>query len=195
MIVNHVSRSADHTTGSTFCLVYRYNNEPIIRAAPEIDHQLGLPSHKEADVVPHRHVGSNMGTARTLFVTLIRTHHVTSRKKLQRVKKAATHFGVPFVLVRYGGSPGLMYAESGESSSLGAWVSAVKDLRYKDFQCVYKPEARQLNDGSATSMPSGAFNETESVSSFSEVMDRKGLAEWFKIGLLSKRAGQFDGDG
>lgn len=137
-----------------------------------------------------------MGTTRTLFVTLIRTHHVTSRKKLQRVKKAAAHFDIPFVLVRYGGSPGLMYAESEEGSALGAWVSAVKDLRYKDFQCVYKPEARQLNDVPAkTPMPAGAFNETESVSSFGEVMERKGLGEWFKIGLLSKRAGQFDGDG
>lgn len=129
-------------------------------------------------------------------MTLIRTHHVTSRKKLQRVKKAAAHFDIPFVLVRYGGSPGLMYAESEEGSSLGAWVSAVKDLRYKDFQCVYKPEAKRLNDGvDTTPMPAGAFNETESVSSFGEVMDRKGLGEWFKIGLLSKRAGQFDGDG
>lgn len=137
-----------------------------------------------------------MGTTRTLFVTLIRTHHVTSRKKLQRVRKAAAHFGVPFVLVRYGGSPGLMYAEGAEGSSLGSWVSAVKDLRYKDFQCVYKPEARQVDDGPAVaSVPAGAFNETESVSSFGEVMDRRGLGEWFKIGLLSKRAGQFDGDG
>ncbi|KAI3397106.1 hypothetical protein diail_11249 [Diaporthe ilicicola] len=138
-----------------------------------------------------------MSATRPLFVTLIRTHHVTSRKKLQRVKKAAAHFDIPFVLVRYGGSPGLMYAESHEGSSLSSWVSAVKDLRYKDFQCVCKPEARRLAcDASAMStMPSGAFNETESVSSFGQVMDRKGLSEWFKVGLLSKRAGQFDGDG
>lgn len=138
-----------------------------------------------------------MGATKTLFVTLIRTHHVTSRKKLQRVKKAAAHFDIPFVLVRYGGSPGLMYAESSDGSCLGSWVSAVKDLRYKDFQCVYKPEMRQLNeDGPApTPVPAGAFNETESVSAFGQVMDHKGLGEWFKIGLLSKRAGQFDGDG
>ncbi|KAK2598644.1 hypothetical protein N8I77_012039 [Diaporthe amygdali] len=137
-----------------------------------------------------------MSTTRTLFVSLIRTHHVTSRKKLQRVKKAAAHFDIPFVLVRYGGSPGLMYAESSEDSNLSSWVSAVKDLRYKDFQCVWKPEARQVNVGSETStVPSGTFNETESVSSFGQVMDQKGLGEWFKIGLLSKRAGQFDEDG
>lgn len=137
-----------------------------------------------------------MSTTRTLFVTLIRTHHVTSRKKLQRVRKAAAHFDIPFVLVRYGGSPGLMYAESHAGSCLSSWVSAVKDLRYKDFQCVYKPGARLVHGASTTSpVPSGAFNETESVSSFGQVMEWKGLGEWFKIGLLSKRAGQFDGDG
>lgn len=136
-----------------------------------------------------------MGPSKNLFVTLIRTHHVTSRKKLQRVKKAAAQFDVPFVLVRYGGCPGLMYGESSDSSSLGSWVSAVKDLRYKDFQCVYKPESKQLQDVPATPpMPCAAFNETESVSEFGQVMDRKGLGEWFKVGLLSKRAGQFDGD-
>lgn len=137
-----------------------------------------------------------MGPPKNIFVTLIRTHHVTSRKKLQRVKKAAAHFDVPFVLVRYGGCPGLMYGESPDASSLGSWVSAVKDLRYKDFQCVYKPESRELVDvPPKPPMPSSAFNETESVSEFGQLMDLKGLGGWFKIGLLSKRAGQFDGDG
>lgn len=135
-----------------------------------------------------------MGPSRSLFVTLVRTHHVTSRKKLQRVKKAAAHFDIPFVLVRYGGCPGLMYGESPDASSLGSWVSAVKDLRYKDFQCVCKPESKRLEEVPATPpLPSGAFNETDSVSDFGQIMDRKGLGEWFKIGLLSKRAGQFDG--
>lgn len=136
-----------------------------------------------------------MGPSRSLFVTLVRTHHVTSRKKLQRVKKAAAHFDIPFVLVRYGGCPGLMYGESPDASSLGSWVSAVKDLRYKDFQCVCKPESKRLEEVPATPpLPSGAFNETDSVSDFGQIMDRKGLGEWFKTGLLSKRAGQFDGD-
>lgn len=134
-----------------------------------------------------------MGAARSVFAALIRTHHVTSRKKLQRVKKAAANFDLPFVLVRYGGSPGLMYGESPDPASLASWVSAVKDLRYKDFQCVCKPEEKDVDD-----VPSldarGPFNEIESVSSFGRVMEQKGLGEWFKTGLLSKRAGQFDGD-
>lgn len=132
-----------------------------------------------------------MTQVRNVFATLIRTHHITSRKKLQRVKKAAAHFDVPLVVIRYGGSPGLMYGESPDAGALGAWVSAVKDLRYKDFQCVCKPERKNIND---TPLPSGPFHETESVSEFAQIMAQRALADWFKLGLLSKRAGQFDSD-
>lgn len=133
-----------------------------------------------------------MSPIRSVFATLIRTHHVTSRKKLQRVKKAAAHFDVPFVLVRYGGSPGLMYGESSDAASLTSWVSAVKDLRYKDFQCVWKPERKDMNE--TTPVSTGSFHEVESVSDFGQLMERKGLSEWFKVGLLGKRAGQFDSE-
>lgn len=132
-----------------------------------------------------------MSPCRSVFATLIRTHHVTSRKKLQRVKKAAAHFDVPFVLVRYGGSPGLMYGESPDEASLTSWVSAVKDLRYKDFHCVCKPELKVVDDAP---LSGGPFQETESVSEFGKFMDQVGLGDWFKYGLLSKRAGQFDSD-
>lgn len=133
-----------------------------------------------------------MTPIRSVFATLIRTHHVTSRKKLQRVKKAAAHFDVPFVLVRYGGSPGLMYGESSDAASLTSWVSAVKDLRYKDFQCVWKPERKDINEAEPVS--TAPFHEVESVSEFGQRMDSRGLGEWFKIGLLGKRAGQFDSE-
>lgn len=132
-----------------------------------------------------------MVSTRSVFATLIRTHHITSRKKLQRVKKAAAHFDVPFVLVRYGGSPGLMYGEGADAASLASWVSAVKDLRYKDFQCVWKPEPRDVGDAPLP-LPSGPFHETETVLEFGQIMDQKKLGDWFKVGLLSKRAGQFD---
>jgi hypothetical protein len=118
-----------------------------------------------------------------LFTALIRTHHVTSRKKLQRVKKAASQRGVPYVLVRYGGSPGIMYAEAPDEPSLSSWVGAVHELRYKDFQCVQKPSlqevcgyARGSHTKSAAAPP--PFNEVESVAEFGSIMEQKGLAQW-----------------
>ncbi|KAI1856359.1 hypothetical protein JX265_011606 [Neoarthrinium moseri] len=126
-----------------------------------------------------------MSSPLRLFTTLIRTHHITSRKKLQRVKKAAAHRSIPYVLVRYGGSPGIMYAESADGESLSSWVSAVHELWYKDFQCAQKPAAREVLLGQETKVPSSSapFNEVESVAAFGDEMERRGLASWWKIGM------------
>ncbi len=80
-----------------------------------------------------------MSRSTPLFNCLIRTHHITSRKKLRRVRKAASQLDVEWVLVRSGGSPGLMYGESREPARLTDWVASVQALRYKDFRCVSKP--------------------------------------------------------
>lgn len=123
-----------------------------------------------------------MNSSIKLFTTLIRTHHVTSRKKLQRVKKAALHRSIPYVLVRYGGCPGIMYAESQDEASLSDWVAAVHELRYKDFQCAHKVAEHQILGGYSTHRAT-PFNEVETVAEFGEVMERKGLAKWWRIGM------------
>ncbi|EMR72630.1 hypothetical protein UCREL1_311 [Eutypa lata UCREL1] len=120
-------------------------------------------------------------TASNLFVTLIRTHHITSRKKLQRVKKAAEQCAVPYVLVRSGGSPGIMYAESPDEGRITEWVGTVQSLRYKDFQCARKPSRSRVEVDEQSKHP--VFNEVESVAAFGEAMDRKGLSEWWKVGM------------
>lgn len=63
------------------------------------------------------------GTANVLYNALIRTHHVTSRKKVGKVKKMA-HHELKYLLIRSGGSPGLMYAE-GDEESLQGWIAGV----------------------------------------------------------------------
>lgn len=50
-------------------------------------------------------------------------------------------------------------------------------------------------DGGPASVPMPTLDEIESASSFGQVMDHNWLGEWSRIGLLSKWAGQFDGDG
>ncbi|RYP15850.1 hypothetical protein DL765_005464 [Monosporascus sp. GIB2] len=122
-----------------------------------------------------------MSRSANLFITLIRTHHITSRKKLQRVKRAARQLAVPFVLVRSGGSPGIMYAEGPDESGVTDWVNVVKSLRYKDFQCAQKPIARPINIDEQTKY--AGFNEVTSVTEFSEVMQRKGLTAWWEAGM------------
>jgi len=54
---------------------------------------------------------------------LIRTHHITSRKKVAKLRQAADHHHV-LALLRYGGAPGIMYVE-GRENGVQQWVEAV----------------------------------------------------------------------
>ncbi|KAI1125721.1 hypothetical protein F5Y10DRAFT_225061 [Nemania abortiva] len=119
-------------------------------------------------------------TSRSLFTALIRTHHITSRKKLQRVKKAASQHALSFVLIRSGGSPGIMYAEGAEAD-VNAWVSFVRGLRYKDFQCPRKPAANKVSVPSQESH--GVFEEVTSVADFGHSMEQRGLTSWWKSAM------------
>ena len=59
----------------------------------------------------------------TLFNALIRTHHITSRKKVAKLRQAAANHNV-LALLRSGGAPGIMYVE-GEERGVRAWVDSV----------------------------------------------------------------------
>ncbi|KAI1799210.1 hypothetical protein F4811DRAFT_124732 [Daldinia bambusicola] len=119
--------------------------------------------------------------ARNVFAALIRTHHITSRKKLVRVKKAAALYNL-HVLIRSGGSPGIMYAEGPDETSVSSWVNMVQGLRYKDFQCAQKPAAHQVR-GTAKQIKDGSFEEVTSVTEFGERMEQRGLGGWWRIGM------------
>ena len=58
-----------------------------------------------------------------MFNALIRTHHITSRKKVTKLKQAADATQV-FALLRSGSSPGIMYVE-GEEKGVRHWVDTV----------------------------------------------------------------------
>ena len=61
-----------------------------------------------------------------LFRALLRTHHMTSRKKVAAVSKAAKKFDCAVYLKT--GVPGVMIAECGEDGKegLAGWVAFVK---------------------------------------------------------------------
>ncbi|KAH7311558.1 hypothetical protein B0I35DRAFT_481512 [Stachybotrys elegans] len=111
-----------------------------------------------------------------LFNCLIRTHHITSRKKVQRVRRAASQLNVDWLLIRSGSSPGLMFAEGPDETRLADWVAAVQALRYKDFQCVRKPAPAVA---SSCKRPDG-FHEVDSTAAFAKEMEAKGLSSWWR---------------
>ncbi|KAI0837271.1 hypothetical protein F5Y06DRAFT_85679 [Hypoxylon sp. FL0890] len=121
-----------------------------------------------------------MNRTANIYTTLIRTHHITSRKKLARVKKAAASYNLQ-VLIRSGGAPGIMYAEGSDEAAVGSWVNFVQNLRYKDFNCVRKPAANQIRGGGPIKV--GAFEEVTSVAEFGERMEQSGLGGWWRIGM------------
>lgn len=132
-----------------------------------------------------------MSRSTRLFNCLIRTHHVTSRKKLQKVRRAAKQHNVDWVLVRSGGSPGIFYGESRDESGLEEWVSVMQALRYKDYQCVAKPglSSEREEHGAGTEAPRGeelpamGFHETETTADFAQQMDLRNLLPWWKKGM------------
>ncbi|KAI1759119.1 hypothetical protein GGR53DRAFT_177462 [Hypoxylon sp. FL1150] len=127
-----------------------------------------------------------MAQSPNIFTALIRTHHITSRKKLARVKKAAVLHNVN-VLIRSSGSPGIMYAEGISESAVSSWVNTIQALRYKDFQCAWKPAANQSRF--AGRIQDGSFEEVTSIAEFSVKMEQRGLGDWWRIGMGYKSSG------
>ena len=67
---------------------------------------------------------SRATSATGLWNALIRTHHITSRKKVAKLRQAAEDYEV-YALICYGGCPGVMYTE-GAYDSVKEWVEFVR---------------------------------------------------------------------
>lgn len=119
----------------------------------------------------------------TLYNALIRTHHITSRKKVAKLRAAASNCNT-YALLRYGGCPGIMYCQ-GSETGVRDWVATVQRLRYKDFQLVKKPAEKQaegieVEDGKVAY---GKLEEVESVKEFGGRMEDFGVWKWWRVGM------------
>lgn len=140
------------------------------------------------------------GMTRQLYNALIRTHHITSRKKVAKLRTAADKHGV-YALLRSGGCPGIMYIE-GSSDGVAKWVSSVnvrtsrlwsmcrtytdnlQRLRYKDYQLAVRPASLEPENGhlDGRSTPVGLF-EVGSVKGFGAIMQQRGVWSWWRKGM------------
>lgn len=127
-----------------------------------------------------------------LFNALIRTHHITSRKKVSALKRAADAHNC-FVLLRSGGCPGIMYVESQGKEEVESWVNVVRNLRYKDFQLVTRPDVL-TDENSRNREPSSGgkkkdegaktgLSEVETVKEFGNLMEQRGIWNWWRKGM------------
>jgi hypothetical protein len=117
-----------------------------------------------------------------IWNALIRTHHITSRKKVAKLRQAASNLDV-YALLRSGGSPGIMYCEGAEAG-VKDWVAAVNRLRYKDFQLATKPavmEGAELDlSASNRRTEPGKLEEVGTVKEFGARMEALHIWKWWR---------------
>lgn len=114
-----------------------------------------------------------------LYHALIRTHHITSRKKVAALKAAAKKLGC-YALLRSGGVPGVMYVQSSERHAVQQWVDTVQGLRYKDYNLAV-PVAEQA--GSSQLGQEGSLEEVDSVKEMAARMHDERLRAWWRKGM------------
>ncbi|KOC10014.1 cellobiose dehydrogenase [Aspergillus flavus AF70] len=164
-----------------------------------------LTSHDDTAVFPPRPLtlesGGRKADLTMLYNALIRTHHITSRKKVAALKQAASAHNC-FALLRSGGIPGIMYVESKEKEAVEAWVSVVRNLRYKDFQLVARPglleKDHQIGNANEKQWDGKKSNgrqeqggrdsvagleEVETVKEFGSIMEDRGVWRWWRKGM------------
>lgn len=115
-----------------------------------------------------------------MYHALIRTHHITSRKKVATLKAAAKKLDC-YALLRSGGVPGVMYVESKLEKNTQAWVDTVHSLRYKDYQLVAPTSC--ASEKAIPSMESGTLKEVDAVKEFAAEMEAKGLLPWWRTSM------------
>jgi hypothetical protein len=136
-----------------------------------------------------------MGPARPIFpiwTALIRTHHITSRTKVNKLRTVTGKHEI-YALLCSGGCPGIMYCE-GSMHGVQDWVKAVQRLRYKDFQLVVKPaldvgrvavlnKEREERMGEKFGANLGKLEEVDSVKEFGKRMEEMGVWMWWRKGM------------
>ncbi|XPS94902.1 hypothetical protein M3J09_004200 [Ascochyta lentis] len=119
-----------------------------------------------------------------LYNALVRTHHITSRKKVAKLRAAASHHNI-YALLRYGGCPGLMYCQ-GSEPGVRHWVAHVQRLRYKDFRLLKKPAEKHVEgpgQANNSSVPYGKLEEADTVKEFGAHMESFGVGTWWRVAM------------
>ena len=111
-----------------------------------------------------------------MYNALIRTHHITSRKKVAALKAAAKDLQC-YALLRSGGVPGVMYVQASNQDTVQTWVETVRNLRYKDYQLA---SATSSAANGFTASKYGTLEEVSTVKEMSAKMEEVFLIEWWR---------------
>lgn len=138
----------------------------------------------------------------SFYHALIRTHHITSRKKVAALRQAAKKHDVHVVLCS-GKPPGIMYVKGIEQKSVQTWVDTVQvkhecavilhptrtdqsqSLRYKDYKVAQKTIRADSGPDTAmdTAFEPGRLFEVESVRDFGNSMSKHRVYDWWRSAM------------
>ncbi|KAL8991456.1 MAG: hypothetical protein Q9177_000128 [Variospora cf. flavescens] len=108
---------------------------------------------------------------------LIKTHHMTSRRKILAIGKAAKQHSCS-VMLKTGKPPGVMIAEGDDEARVKGWVQDVKRLRYKDYRLL---RLEAVVDHNARRLPvdRAHVEEFESMKELSASLAACGVLPWW----------------
>ena len=116
-----------------------------------------------------------------LYRALIKTHHMTSRKKIQSLTRAAKTLHCA-VVIKTGRPPGVMIVEAVNDSeseaqkAVESWVGVIKRLRYKDHQLLRMESLAKGNLG----LEAGRVREFEEMKEFGKYLEECGMWQWWR---------------
>ncbi|KAH6676247.1 hypothetical protein B0J14DRAFT_536554 [Halenospora varia] len=124
---------------------------------------------------------------------LIKTHHMTSRKKIATITRAAKRLECAVVL-KIGSPPGIMLCEGGEGESR-EWEDVVRKLRYKDMRLM-KRELISENKLVSVGLKNGEVMEIDSIKEYAKLLEKDlELYQWWRVAMgYAKDADGSDGE-
>ena len=110
-----------------------------------------------------------------LYRALIKTHHMTSRKKIQSLTRAAKGYNCA-VVIKTGRPPGVMLAESTNRNDIEAWVQTVRRLRYKDYSLMKMESVGQ----GQLKVEMGHVQEFQELKDFGRYLEECSIWQWWR---------------
>ena len=112
-----------------------------------------------------------------IYNALIRTHHIVSRVKINKLKEVAKRFDC-YALLRTGGVPGVMYVEAQNPHNVLRWTEAVRELRYKHYDLRAPVAVSELELSQVG--PLGKLEQVYSLKEMVEKMEERELTDWWR---------------
>ncbi|KAG9238507.1 hypothetical protein BJ875DRAFT_450936 [Amylocarpus encephaloides] len=111
---------------------------------------------------------------------LIKTHHMTSRKKISVITRAAKTLDCVIVL-KVGAPPGIMLCE-GANGNAKEWETVVRKLRYKDMQLMRRDEGIDRKHLVPLGIKDGYVREIPEIKEFAKFLEGDaGLYKWWRV--------------